>query len=184
MRWLSKLLVLVAVMAAAGYTIHRIHTCQIAFVPASLLSSVPNAESQVGGSTTPLLYPTPRVEAQLKLGYKTLETRGDGTFTVVPMPPQSALSSTLQLETAGHATLRATLADSKCGSAVELAAYRPDQAKPILSTELSTHQQRMVIDIDVSGNIYPGLVLVTMKMADGAANNWWCGVSFAWDPAR
>jgi hypothetical protein len=187
MQKMSKLLVVIAVLAAAGYAFHRVQTCRFVLTSqAEDISSADQPKAQGGAVVTAqqqsgigLLYPSPFIEQSFKLGYATFQSEADGGWQAVPLPPGTALQVLIRVDTAGHEALFVTLPDARCQAGVEVVAWRPDQNKPVVQALLKKRSQ--AVDIPLAG-ISPSLIM-GLRMPEGAANNWFCNVHASWHKA-
>lgn len=190
MKWLSKILVAIAVLCALGYTFHRFQTCQIVGtkapeasdpVAASLSAVRPSVKSPQADQ---LRYPGPSALASMKLGYEVLHTNADGSVMVLPLPPGMALQTTFMLSPAGHHNLSVVGANNKCASGIDVNVYRLDRENPVFSGSISPPPKKAPLLIDIETTKLSDPFVVTVKLARGAQNNWFCNVLFSWDSAR
>lgn len=192
--YLPKLLVLIAVICAAGYTLHRVQTCNVVGAGAPITTSAPapvaaapvaaasagTAPPAIAGNTA-LVYPTPDVERLLKLGYVLFTAHSDGSMTALPLPPSDAMQTTLALPSGGHRRLALTMADPKCAFAVNVEAYRPDMREPLATGQLAAFGKSAPLVVDLAKGSGSNPLLVSLKLANGAANNWFCNITLKWD---
>lgn len=183
MRSLSRLLVLVAVLCAVGYTFHRVRTCTVTGLAQHDVQSVATRTVVAPGDTV-LAYPSPSVTHALKLGYDIFTTDPDGSMVALPLPPGAALQTTLILPVAGHRRLLLNMANAKCGYGVDVQAFRPDQLEPLLQSQLAAHGKSPPQIVDVTKVGPERLLVVSIKLADGAKNNWFCNIALNWDDKR
>ena len=179
MHSLSRLLVLVAVLSAVGYTFHRVQTCSVAGVPQQL--SRADSTPPVAAAATVLVYPSPAVTHALKLDYALFTTQHDGSMMALPLPPGAAMQTTLVLPVTGHRRLMLTMSDAKCGYGVDVQAFRPDQRQPLLHAQLAAHAKSSPQIVDLTKAVIEGPLVVSIKLADGAENNWFCNIALGWD---
>lgn len=130
-----------------------------------------------------LLYPGPAARQALHLDYALLEQHADGSVMVLPLPPGTAWQTMLALQPGPQRQLVIHPTRSECGFAVRLALYRVDRAKPLWQGQLDAHgkSQAQTIDLDALAAHAP--LLLTLKMADTATNNWSCNVDISWGGA-
>lgn len=187
MNLLSKVLIVIALATAIGFTFHRVNTCRIAFATqeqsdhsSSASASDTERKSRTGSEASSAIYPTPAAERALMLGYQSYEEHPDGSIVIVPLPPTAALATTVQLATAKRTKLQLRLADSKCEAPVVITAYRADQNRPIVEDKLFSKTNAVAFAIDVSSDRFPGSMLIEARMDTSAANNWNCNVVLSW----
>lgn len=174
---ISRLLIVIAALAALGYGYNRVSSCRIAMVQSAAAPSGAGSPKQ----TTPswLLYPSQDLERTLNLGYATFAVAQDGAITIVPLPPFTPLPATIGLPVAGK-HLRARLTDRRCGAAVELHAYRPTQTAAVASLALRSDASAAG-EIDASENRFPDGLILTVSIPSSSQNNWFCNVELRWD---
>lgn len=185
MRILSKVLVLIAVLCAVGLTFYRVQTCHFVGVsPGAVGASsnaavVTNTSAEQAGSS--LIYPSAAAAQLLHLGYEVFTNHADGSMMALPLPPGVALNTTVELHTAGHHRLSFLPPSAKCGAGIDVQVYRPDRATPLWHGMVTGNGAENVFDISATDKT--PLLLVSLKMADGAANNWFCNITLRWDAA-
>jgi hypothetical protein len=190
MRYLPKLLVLIAVISVVGYTFHRVQTCNVIGLKStvSVAGSAPSsgAMAPVDRVAPPgfgtLVYPDPQAEQSLHLGYSVQTAHPQRrNMSALPLPPNNALQTTLSLPTSGHRRLALTMSNTKCAYAVNIKAYRADQRTPLVAGQLDAFGKSPPLVINLPDGSYSGPLLVTLELADGAQNNWFCNIEFNWD---
>ena len=193
MRYLPKFLVLVAAVGVLGYAVHRVQTCHViglkSTVSAAASALAPAAIAPAGEVAPPgfgaLVYPDPQAERSLHLGYDVRTAHPQRRdMSVLPLPPNDALQTTLALPTAGHRRLALTMPNRKCASAVNIKAYRTDQRAPLVAGQLAAFGKSPPLVINLPAGSDSGPLLVTLELADGAQNNWFCNIQFDWDDTQ
>lgn len=165
---LPKLLVLIAVTCAAGYTVHRVHTCSVLGIGTPAVAPVANSV---------LAYPNAQVLERLKLNYQLYQDDGAGHMTAVPLPPNTAAQTTLILPAMQHRQLTLALANDKCAAPVTYRVSREDAGEPLGQGQLSLQARRQQVGLaEAQGH----LLVVQLQMGEGAQNNWFCNVSLQW----
>lgn len=192
MKGLSKILVIVAVLCALGYTFHRFQSCQIvganpdkqaaASIPAPVQPTQPMAT--VSSADPLLVYPSHAALVSMKLGYEVAHANSDGSIMALPLPPGLAFQTTIMLSPAGHHHLSVTVPNEKCASGIEVNAYRLDQESPVYSGNIAPVSKRAPLMMDLETSKVSDPFIVTVKLAQGAQNNWFCNVTMSWDRAE
>lgn len=192
MKGLSKILVVVAVLCALGYTFHRFQSCQIvgANPDKQMVASAPapSQPTQPAVAASPadslLVYPSHTALVSMKLDYEVVHANSDGSIMALPLPPGSALQTTVMLSPAGHHSLSATVPGEKCASGIDVNVYRLDQETPIFSGSIAPVPKRASLLMDLEKSKVSDPFIVTVKLAQGAQNNWFCNVMLSWDSAK
>lgn len=177
---LPRLLVLIAVVCAAGYAGARMRACRVVGVaPVALTpAALPATGVPAGAQDNPVLvYPDAQVRERLKLGYKLYTQDAKGRMAVLPLPPGAALQTTLVLPSSSHKFLVFRLANDKCASPVAYKVSRFDRAKLLGQGRLSPQSRQQAVD---SAGAQASLLVVQVRMAEGAQNNWFCNISLSW----
>jgi len=185
MRSLSKILVLIALLCAAGYTLLQIRRCNVIGVVTPAAGALAPSSRIAGDGAMPesnsaLVYPNASALQALKLGYSVFETHPDGSMMAVPLPPSTALQTTLSLPAAGHRRLLLAMSNPRCASAVAVEVFQPAQHDPIFRGELAAHgaSAPLSVEADKAGG---GPLLVSINLAAGAENNWYCNIALSWN---
>lgn len=192
MKGLSKILVVMAVLCALGYTFHRFQTCQIVGAspskeeasasPASAEAAQPAATRSQADQM--LVYPNHAALASMKLGYEVLHANSDGSIMVLPLPPGTALQTTFVLSPAGHHNISIAGANDKCASGIDVNVYRLGQESPVYTGSILPTPKRALLVVDLEKSKVSDPFIVTIKLAQGAQNNWFCNVMLSWDSAK
>lgn len=188
MRGLSKVLVLIAVVSAVGYSFHRFESCQIVGAPPGALTSgaMPVQASGVQLKSTSstvddiLVYPGPRALKSLNLGYEIVRLNSDGSTMALPLPPGKALQTTFMLFPAGHHSLSVRAMDDRCAAEIDVRLYKVDQASPVFAGQISPAAKAAPLVIDLGKEKLHDPFVATVKLSSGAKNNWFCNVAFSW----
>lgn len=185
MQKIPRILAVLAIVAASLYFVHRVQERSIAGVqpaeptpaaqPAPAPAAVPGGAAQV----PELIYPDAKASRALALGYEAYTAHGDGTIMVLPLPPGTALQTTLSL-TAAKPALRVEMTDARCAAPVHVAAYRVDRREPVATLTLQASAQSGPQRLDLGGLGGGQPALLTISMAAQAQNNWHCNLSLAW----
>lgn len=150
---------------------------------AAAVSAARPADAATAGASAAgaLIYPDPAAVHALQLGYASFTRAADGSMMAVPLPPHAAWQTMLALPVAGHRRLVLALSDPKCGFGVAVNVYRADRAEPAWYADLAAHgaSGKHVLDLSTISGADP--LLVGLKMADDAQNNWSCNVALHWD---
>lgn len=144
---------------------------------------VPAAAAPTAGAGGVLLYPDRTAALALHLGYAVFTQQPDGSMMALPLPPHTAWQTQLALPAAGHKRLVLALSDPQCAFGVAVTVYRVDRAEPVWHADLATSgtNAKQVLDLATVSGTDP--LLVGLKMADSAGNNWSCNVTLHWDDA-
>ena len=192
MKRLSKILVVIAVLCALGYTFHRFQSCQIvgaspgeapsALAPKPAKAMLPVVTPSRADSV--LVYPNHTALESLKLGYQILQVNSDGSVMALPLPPEMALQTTFMLSPAGHHSLSISGVDDKCAAGIEVNIYRLDQERPVYTGRIAPAPKRTPLLINFNESKLSDPFIVTLKLAQGAKNNWFCNVALSWDSVK
>lgn len=194
MRNIPLVVVAMVVICAAAYALHEFTASDAPPAPQATMlaprlsaADVAPAASTKTPAAAPLnaglIYPNPAAAHALHLGYEVFIAHPDGSMMALPLPPHDAWQTQLALPTAGHKRLVMALSDPKCGFAVAVDVYRVDRAEPAWHADLATSgtNAKQVLDLAKVSGVDP--LLIALKMADGAENNWSCNVTLNWDDA-
>jgi hypothetical protein len=188
MKVLSKILVAIAVLSALGYSFHRFQSCQI--VGASpgykaVLTRPETAEAVPSNKIEQILiYPSHEALTSMKLDYEVAHTNSNGSIMALPLPPMAALQTTLMLSPNGHHNLLVAGANNKCEAGIDVSIYRLDQDNPVFTGSISSTTKRAPLLIDFKNSKLSNPFIMTIKLEQGAKNNWFCNVVLSWDGAK
>lgn len=180
MKNLPKILVVLAIIAASLYFVHRLEQCSIAGVQPAPVATPggPAAVSAPSAATADLVYPDAKAREALRLGYEVYQAHGDGTYMVLPLPPGTALRTTLSLQ-AQKPALKVEMADARCAAPVQVRVYRADRREPVAERTLQAGAKSGPVRLPLEA--LEGLpALLTFEMATEAKNNWNCNLTAAW----
>lgn len=197
LRYIPRVLVVLAVLAAIGYTIHRVQTCQIAFVanpPNMRVSNTQDNTPRAGSSYSfpdlgevRLVYPDEAIESEVGLKYESFVHNPDGTMTLVPLPPGSALQSILEFKvksTDPHDKLSVKLANRRCTYPVMVKIYDPESSHVLYGVNLGEQPMASSTSIDMNNLRNHKIILLTAAMSPAAKNNWWCNLTISWTKGK
>lgn len=194
MKGLSKILVVMAVLCALGYTFHRFQTCQIVGASPSKEAATPIPAPAPAEAAQPavtpsqvdqmLVYPNHAALVSMKLDYEVARANSDGSIMALPLPPGAALQTTIMLSPAGHHNLSVTGANDKCVSGIDVNIYRLDQETPVYTGSILPTPKKAPLVVSLEKSKVSDPFVVTIKLAQGAQNNWFCNVILSWDSAK
>lgn len=194
MRNMSKVVIVMTVVCVGAFALHKLAApkppapagaAMLAphVTAADVASAASAAPTATAGADNALVYPDRSAALALHLGYEVFTQQPDGSMMALPLPPQAAWQTQLALRAAGHKRLVLALSDPHCGFGVAANIYRADRAEPAWHGELTAAgaEAKQVVDLSAISGADP--LLVTLKMAEGAQNNWSCNVALHWDDA-
>lgn len=194
MRGIFKIIIAMALISLAAYGLHLLagpdakppsSTASSALVPPRVaVQQAANGADANGAAADRLIYPVPAALRAMHLSYSVFDVHEDGDMMALPLPPGSAWQTMVALDPAGHQRLVLTPMSPDCGFPVVIAMYRADQAATLWHGELPAHSgsAKQVVDLSAIGAKNP--LMVSLKMADGAKNNFSCNVTVGWDDSQ
>lgn len=195
MRNISRILIAMALISAGAYGLHLLvgRDAKLPVAPKASSTLVPpriaaqqaaHTADAGAAATNRLIYPGPAARRAMHLGYSVFDVNPDGSMMAVPLPPGSAWQTMLALDPTGHRRLVLTSMQPECGFPVVITVYRADQTTSVWHGELPPRNAsvKRVVDLAAIDAVNP--LLVSVRMADGAANNFSCNVTLGWSDVQ
>lgn len=196
MRHISRILIAMVLISAGAYGLHLlvgrdaklpvpVPKASSTLVPPRIAAQQAAQAADTGAAPADrLIYPGAAARRAIHLGYSVFDVNTDGSMMALPLPPGSAWQTMLALDPTGHQRLVLTSMQPECGFPVVITAYRADQATPVWHGELPPRNASVQRVVDLAAVDATNPLLVSVRMADGAANNFSCNVTLGWNNSQ